>query len=65
MLKIRCLKGIPEETTNTCGLIGVLVFICLLLSKDKEDVLFIAIPVGISMLCLIGLWITCILKKHA
>ncbi|XP_041884264.1 interleukin-31 receptor subunit alpha isoform X1 [Corvus kubaryi] len=35
------------------------------LKLDKEDVFFIAIPVGISMFCLIGLWITCILKKHA
>ncbi|XP_005531217.1 PREDICTED: interleukin-31 receptor subunit alpha [Pseudopodoces humilis] len=35
------------------------------LKLDKDDVIFIAIPVGISMLCLIGLWITCVLKKHA
>ncbi|XP_015470641.1 interleukin-31 receptor subunit alpha isoform X2 [Parus major] len=35
------------------------------LKLDKDDVFFIAIPVGISMLCLIGLWITCVLKKHA
>ncbi|XP_053859329.1 interleukin-31 receptor subunit alpha isoform X1 [Vidua macroura] len=35
------------------------------LKLDKEDVFFIAIPVEISILCLIGLWITCVLKKHA
>ncbi|XP_014742528.1 PREDICTED: interleukin-31 receptor subunit alpha [Sturnus vulgaris] len=35
------------------------------LKFDKEDFFFIAIPVGISVLCLIGLWITCVLKKHA
>ncbi|XP_023800446.1 interleukin-31 receptor subunit alpha [Cyanistes caeruleus] len=35
------------------------------LKLDKDDVFFIAIPVGISVLCLIGLWITCVLKKHA
>ncbi|XP_063279385.1 interleukin-31 receptor subunit alpha isoform X1 [Prinia subflava] len=35
------------------------------LKLDKEDILFIALPVGMSMLCLIGLWITCVLKKHA
>ncbi|KAL9822328.1 interleukin-31 receptor subunit alpha isoform 2-T3 [Geothlypis trichas] len=35
------------------------------LKLDKEDIFFIAIPVEISILCLIGLWITCVLKKHA
>ncbi|XP_056369466.1 interleukin-31 receptor subunit alpha [Oenanthe melanoleuca] len=35
------------------------------LKFDEEDFFFIAIPVGVSMLCLIGLWITCVLKKHA
>ncbi|XP_030913711.1 interleukin-31 receptor subunit alpha isoform X1 [Geospiza fortis] len=34
------------------------------LKLDKEDIFFIAIPVEISILCLIGLWITCVLKKH-
>ncbi|XP_065595933.1 interleukin-31 receptor subunit alpha [Cyrtonyx montezumae] len=34
------------------------------LKFNKEDVIFIAIPVGLSMLFLLGLWITCILKKH-
>ncbi|KAL2294288.1 hypothetical protein Nmel_008013 [Mimus melanotis] len=35
------------------------------LKFDEEDFFFFAIPVGISVLCLIGLWITCVLKKHA
>ncbi|XP_009699575.1 PREDICTED: interleukin-31 receptor subunit alpha-like, partial [Cariama cristata] len=35
------------------------------LKFNKEDVIFIALPVGLSMLFLLGLWITCILKKHA
>ncbi|XP_056180657.1 interleukin-31 receptor subunit alpha isoform X1 [Falco biarmicus] len=35
------------------------------LKFDKEDIIFIALPVGLSMLFLLGLWITCILKKHA
>ncbi|XP_027755974.1 probable ATP-dependent RNA helicase DDX4 isoform X4 [Empidonax traillii] len=35
------------------------------LKLDKEDVLFIAVLVGISMFCLLGLWVTCVLKKHA
>nr|XP_009941989.1 PREDICTED: interleukin-31 receptor subunit alpha [Opisthocomus hoazin] len=35
------------------------------LKFDKEDVIFIALPVGLSMFFLLGLWITCILKKHA
>uniref|UniRef100_A0A8C3JAV2 Fibronectin type-III domain-containing protein n=1 Tax=Calidris pygmaea TaxID=425635 RepID=A0A8C3JAV2_9CHAR len=35
------------------------------LKFDKEDVIFIALPVGLSMLFLLGLWITCILNKHA
>ncbi|XP_062369294.1 interleukin-31 receptor subunit alpha [Cinclus cinclus] len=34
------------------------------LKFDKQDFFFIAVPVGISVLCLIGLWITCVLKKH-
>ncbi|XP_059689631.1 interleukin-31 receptor subunit alpha [Gavia stellata] len=34
------------------------------LKFDKEDVIFIALPIGLSMLFLLGLWITCILKKH-
>ncbi|XP_010310315.2 interleukin-31 receptor subunit alpha isoform X1 [Balearica regulorum gibbericeps] len=34
------------------------------LKFNKEDVLFIALPIGLSMLFLLGLWITCILKKH-
>ncbi|XP_014820304.1 PREDICTED: interleukin-31 receptor subunit alpha isoform X2 [Calidris pugnax] len=34
------------------------------LKFDKEDVIFIALPVGLSMLFLLGLWITCILNKH-
>ncbi|XP_009270796.1 PREDICTED: interleukin-31 receptor subunit alpha [Aptenodytes forsteri] len=34
------------------------------LKFDKDDVLFIALPIGLSMLFLLGLWITCILKKH-
>ncbi|KAF2976840.1 hypothetical protein EK904_014999, partial [Melospiza melodia maxima] len=34
------------------------------LKLDKEDIFFIAIPVEISILCLIGLWMTCVLKKH-
>ncbi|XP_010127667.1 PREDICTED: interleukin-31 receptor subunit alpha [Chlamydotis macqueenii] len=34
------------------------------LKFNKEDVIFIALPVGLSMLFLLGLWITCILKKH-
>ncbi|XP_040976871.1 interleukin-31 receptor subunit alpha isoform X1 [Aquila chrysaetos chrysaetos] len=35
------------------------------LKFNKEDIIFIALPVGVSMLFLLGLWITCILKKHA
>ncbi|KAJ7412093.1 hypothetical protein BTVI_47665 [Pitangus sulphuratus] len=35
------------------------------LKLDKEDVFFIALLVGISMFCLLGLWVTCVLKKHA
>ncbi|XP_035409593.1 interleukin-31 receptor subunit alpha isoform X3 [Cygnus atratus] len=34
------------------------------LKFNKEDIIFIAIPVGLSMFFLLGLWITCILKKH-
>ncbi|XP_028942879.1 interleukin-31 receptor subunit alpha [Antrostomus carolinensis] len=34
------------------------------LKFNKEDVIFIALPVGLSMLFLLGLWITCILKKR-
>ncbi|XP_062455733.1 interleukin-31 receptor subunit alpha [Rhea pennata] len=34
------------------------------LKFNKEDIIFIAIPVGLSMLFLLILWITCILKKH-
>ncbi|KAM6226562.1 interleukin-31 receptor subunit alpha isoform 1-T4 [Spheniscus humboldti] len=34
------------------------------LKFDKDDFLFIALPIGLSMLFLLGLWITCILKKH-
>ncbi|XP_050185883.1 interleukin-31 receptor subunit alpha [Myiozetetes cayanensis] len=34
------------------------------LKLDKEDVVFIALLVGISMFCLLGLWVTCVLKKH-
>ncbi|XP_074934349.1 interleukin-31 receptor subunit alpha [Phalacrocorax aristotelis] len=35
------------------------------LKFNKEDVIFIALPIGLGMLFLLGLWITCILKKHA
>ncbi|XP_074711607.1 interleukin-31 receptor subunit alpha isoform X1 [Strix uralensis] len=35
------------------------------LKFNKEDVIFIALPIGLSMLFLLGFWITCILKKHA
>nr|XP_009483575.1 PREDICTED: interleukin-31 receptor subunit alpha [Pelecanus crispus] len=35
------------------------------LKFNKEDIIFIALPVGLSMLFLLGLWIACILKKHA
>lgn len=59
MLKNSCLKGICEEMINIC------VVFFFFPSKDKEDVIFIALPVGLSMLFLLGLWITCILKKHA
>ncbi|XP_061874977.1 interleukin-31 receptor subunit alpha isoform X2 [Colius striatus] len=34
------------------------------LKFNKEDIIFIALPVGLSMVFLLGLWITCILKKH-
>ncbi|XP_068781217.1 interleukin-31 receptor subunit alpha-like isoform X1 [Struthio camelus] len=34
------------------------------LKFNKEDIISIAIPVGLSMLFLLVLWITCILKKH-
>ncbi|XP_017666790.1 PREDICTED: probable ATP-dependent RNA helicase DDX4 isoform X4 [Lepidothrix coronata] len=34
------------------------------LKLDKEDVILIALLVGISVFCLLGLWVTCILKKH-
>ncbi|XP_026721780.1 interleukin-31 receptor subunit alpha isoform X2 [Athene cunicularia] len=34
------------------------------LKFNKEDIIFIALPIGLSMLFLLGLWITCILKKH-
>ncbi|XP_035759604.1 interleukin-31 receptor subunit alpha isoform X2 [Egretta garzetta] len=34
------------------------------LKFNKEDVIFIAVPVGLSMVFLLVLWITCILKKH-
>ncbi|XP_025918534.1 interleukin-31 receptor subunit alpha [Apteryx rowi] len=34
------------------------------LKFNKEDIIFIAIPVGLSMLFLLVLWITCILKKR-
>uniref|UniRef100_A0A8C3C5P4 Interleukin 31 receptor A n=1 Tax=Cairina moschata TaxID=8855 RepID=A0A8C3C5P4_CAIMO len=34
------------------------------LKFNKEDIILIAIPVGLSMFFLLGLWITCILKKH-
>ncbi|XP_064497102.1 probable ATP-dependent RNA helicase DDX4 isoform X1 [Pseudopipra pipra] len=34
------------------------------LKLDKEDVILIAVLVGISVFCLLGLWVTCILKKH-
>ncbi|XP_009080094.1 PREDICTED: interleukin-31 receptor subunit alpha [Acanthisitta chloris] len=34
------------------------------LKLDKFDVYIIAVLVGISMLLLLGLWMTCILKKH-
>ncbi|XP_065519020.1 interleukin-31 receptor subunit alpha isoform X1 [Lathamus discolor] len=35
------------------------------LKFNQEDVIFIALPVGLSMMVLLGLWITYILKKHA
>ncbi|KAM6230670.1 interleukin-31 receptor subunit alpha isoform 3-T4 [Porphyrio hochstetteri] len=35
------------------------------LKFNKEDVIFIALPIGLSMLFLLSLWITCIVKKHA
>ncbi|XP_027490594.1 interleukin-6 receptor subunit beta-like isoform X3 [Corapipo altera] len=35
------------------------------LKLDKEDVILIAVLVGISVFCLLGLWVACILKKHA
>ncbi|KAM8793352.1 LOW QUALITY PROTEIN: interleukin-31 receptor subunit alpha-like [Eudromia elegans] len=34
------------------------------LKFNKDDIISIAIPVGLSMLFLLVLWITCILKKH-
>ncbi|XP_010191138.1 PREDICTED: interleukin-31 receptor subunit alpha [Mesitornis unicolor] len=34
------------------------------LKFNKDDVTVIALPIGLSMLFLLGLWITCILKKH-
>ncbi|XP_053910840.1 interleukin-31 receptor subunit alpha isoform X2 [Cuculus canorus] len=34
------------------------------LKFNKEDVVFFALPIGLSMLFLLGIWITCILKKH-
>ncbi|XP_054254029.1 interleukin-31 receptor subunit alpha [Indicator indicator] len=34
------------------------------LKFDKEDILFIALPIGLSMLSLLGIWIMCILKKN-
>ncbi|KAJ7423270.1 hypothetical protein WISP_34481 [Willisornis vidua] len=34
------------------------------LKLDGEDVFLIAVLVGISMFCLLGLWITCVLKQH-
>ncbi|XP_010287036.1 PREDICTED: interleukin-31 receptor subunit alpha-like, partial [Phaethon lepturus] len=34
------------------------------LKFNKEDVIFIALPIGLSLLFLLGLWITCILNKH-
>lgn len=61
MLKISSLKRIHEEIINICGFLFGFFFA----SKDKEDIIFIALPVGGSMLFLLGLWITCILKKHA
>ncbi|XP_071587682.1 interleukin-31 receptor subunit alpha isoform X2 [Heliangelus exortis] len=35
------------------------------LKFNQEDVIVIALPIGLGMLFLLGLWITCILKKHA
>ncbi|KAM9368057.1 interleukin-31 receptor subunit alpha [Phaethornis superciliosus] len=35
------------------------------LKISQEDVIVITLPIGLSMLFLLGLWITCILKKHA
>ncbi|XP_051660629.1 probable ATP-dependent RNA helicase DDX4 isoform X3 [Manacus candei] len=34
------------------------------LKLDKEDIILIALLVGISVFCLLGLWVTCVLKKH-
>ncbi|PKK24823.1 interleukin 31 receptor A [Columba livia] len=35
------------------------------LKFNKEDIILIALPIGLSMFFLLGLWITCILKKQA
>ncbi|XP_051497935.1 interleukin-31 receptor subunit alpha isoform X2 [Apus apus] len=34
------------------------------LKFNQEDIIFIALPLGLSMLFLLGLWLICILKKH-